>query len=211
MICDDKAFFEWYQKATEEEIHLCEKVEQFGKYFSDMLFADGITKSFVTIQKKLKEDDEYINSTMTLPKELEDFSYSFFTYRIEESEEYEGLFDRERQCLTVVPNCSDSTVLHEMIHLHEFVLNELQLFFHDVVIWSLYRDLVKKIPRLDKIIENLCHIYNDESIYCYGGLHDLLFTLKSFDLDLRMGYELGTVFGYGKLDEIKRIQSDMPL
>lgn len=30
-----------------------------------------------------------------------------------------------------------------------------------------------------------------------GGVHDLTFLLKSFDIDLRMGYKLGTVFGYG--------------
>lgn len=34
----------------------------------------------------------------------------------------------------------------------------------------------------------------------FGGVHDLLFLLKSFDLDLRMNYPLGTVFGYGMAD-----------
>ena len=29
----------------------------------------------------------------------------------------------------------------------------------------------------------------------------MLFLLKSFDLDLKMGYKLGTVFGYGMVDE----------
>jgi hypothetical protein len=30
-----------------------------------------------------------------------------------------------------------------------------------------------------------------------GGCHGMVFYMKSLDLDLRMGYELGTVFGYG--------------
>lgn len=29
----------------------------------------------------------------------------------------------------------------------------------------------------------------------------MLFLLKSFDLDLKMGYKLGTIFGYGMADE----------
>lgn len=31
-----------------------------------------------------------------------------------------------------------------------------------------------------------------------GGNHDILFFLKSLDVDLRCGYTLGTVCGYGR-------------
>ena len=36
-----------------------------------------------------------------------------------------------------------------------------------------------------------------------GGLHDILFLLKSFDLDIRKRYPLGTVFSYGRQNEFQ--------
>ena len=83
-----------------------------------------------------------------------------------------------------------------MIHLHEFVLNEQPLFYHDALPWLLYSDLGKRIVKLDEAILIHIHILNQQAIYNYGGLHDILFLLKSFDLDIRMNYQLGTVFGY---------------
>ena len=43
----------------------------------------------------------------------------------------------------------------------------------------------------------------ESGLYEAGGLHDVLFLLKSFDLDIRKGYDLGTVFGYGRRDDLK--------
>ena len=64
-------------------------------------------------------------------------------------------------------------------------------------------DLKTKIPKLDDIISSHAHLLTGSTIYYRGGLHDILFLLKSFDLDIRMGYPLGTVFGYGRADEFK--------
>lgn len=204
MICNENNFLEWFQQRTEEEHNLANKVFEFGDYFSDMLFRNDLTKNLVSIQVKPDEESDWLDSYMTLPYELEYFDYCWFTYKIEELDDCIGRFDTDKQRLTVTSNYSDSVVLHEMIHLHEFVLNELPLFYHDAVLWSLYRDLLDKIPDIDEKIKEICHIYKSNQIYEQGGLHDILFLLKSFDLDLRMGYELGTVFGYGMIDEINQ-------
>ena len=70
--------------------------------------------------------------------------------------------------------------------------------------WTLYKDLRNKISKLDEIITKHAHVFNESDLYEEGGLHDILFLLKSFDLDIRMGYPLGTVFGYGRIDIFKK-------
>lgn len=77
------------------------------------------------------------------------------------------------------------------------------LFYHDTLLWALYTNLKDKIDDLDKIVLNYAHILNEPSIYDQGGLHDILFLLKSLDLDMRMGYQLGTTFGYDMKNELK--------
>ena len=112
-------------------------------------------------------------------------------------------YDAETNTITVEPDADDSTILHEMIHLHEFLINDQPMYFHDMLYWALYRDLKDKIPKLDEIITGHAHLLTESSLFNQGGLHDILFLLKSFDLDIRMGYPLGTVFGYGRIDDFK--------
>ena len=95
------------------------------------------------------------------------------------------------------------TILHEMIHLHEYVINGLPLYFHDMIFWALYQDLREKIPALDEIVNHHSHQLTQSNLQSAGGNHDLLFLLKSFDLDIRMDYPLGTVFAYGRQDLFK--------
>ena len=91
-----------------------------------------------------------------------------------------------------------------MIHLHEAVLDGLPTYYRDIVLYCLYKDLRDKIPDLDDRIEAHGHILNESLLSNYGGRHDILFLLKSFDLDLKMGYPPGTIFGYGMADDIKK-------
>lgn len=90
-----------------------------------------------------------------------------------------------------------------MIHMYEFVVNGLPSFYHDTLFWCLYKDLRNKINELDEIIDAHNHLLNEQTIYSQGGSHDTLFLLKSFDLDLKNNYPLGTVFGYGLTDWYK--------
>ena len=71
-------------------------------------------------------------------------------------------------------------------------------YYHDILLFSLYDDLRKRVPDLrDRIIAHT-HLISSEKVLLSGGEHDLLFFLKSIDLDLRCGYPLGTVCGYGR-------------
>ena len=51
--------------------------------------------------------------------------------------------------------------------------------------------------KLNQRIRDHLQIANQRNYAQNVGMHDLLFLLKSFDIDLQRGYKLGTVFGYG--------------
>ena len=186
-------WFEYYTSASKEDIHVFEKVQQFSSFFKDMLFEGS--------ENELEE--------LAVPEELAYMDYTWFTYRVMELENSGGYYDHKNQVLAVANTIDEKDynpiILHEMIHLHEDIINEFPLFYHDVLFWNLYSKLKKKIENIDSIIKDNTFLYESLDRYNTGGLHDLLFLLKSFDLDLRMGYELGTVYGYGKREEMQEV------
>ncbi len=86
------------------------------------------------------------------------------------------------------------------------IVNSLPSFYHDALFWALYSHLRKKIEGLDECITNQAHLLNMLDLFNQGGTHDILFFLKSLDLDIRMSYPLGTVFSYGKSKELKDLR-----
>lgn len=202
MIMDEMSFRNWYwYEASPEDIALYERVEEFGDLFADMTFKPG-TKPYELTKCQMKgENGEWINVSESVPEDIEYFDYSRFRYKVGTLPNgAAGIYDHKNSLLTVLPDSEDSVILHELIHLHEELINEQPMYFHDTLYWSLYQDLKKRIPALDDIINDHAHILAGNVIYDIGGTHDILFLLKSFDLDIRMNYPLGTVFGYGKTD-----------
>ena len=202
---DESAFQEWIQKATVIEQKLWQRFIALSDLLDDMLFEEGTAPyELIRCQSKLPDSDEWIEDETPRPPQLAYFSVAWFTVKVEEmAPQYLAYYNRTRQQLCVSPKAveNDAVILHEMIHLYEGVVNELPLFYHDMLYWALYDDLSKKIEGLDGAIKQHAHLLNESSLYNAGGLHDILFLLKSFDLDIRKGYELGTVFGYGRTKE----------
>lgn len=207
MNMDDSWFMEWRCKeATDEEIALFEKVADFQELFDDMLFQENTsTYKLIQCESQPQGSSEWISDVVSLPESLEYFSYTFFHFKIEKMPGYDGCYNHKEQLLSVAPSAAndDGTILHEMIHLHESVINDLPMYYHDMIYWCLYDDLKNKIPKLDEIIADHAHLLTESSIYAKGGLHDILFLLKSFDLDIKKGYSLGTIFGYGRAKEFQ--------
>lgn len=208
---DENKFYTWYvTDATDEERALAQKVEELGwAYFGDMRFeSDSILHDFVIVQTKNNEG-VWVDCTTDLPPSFDPFSYQWFTYHIKEVDPLtQGRFDHEEQSLTISPRYVEDevTILHELIHLHEFVIDELPLYYHELVLWCLYQNLRSKVSNLDIIIKKCVHIYDQDMLNSRAGAHGILFLLKSIDIDLRKGYPLGTVFGYGRKDMIEKIQ-----
>lgn len=190
-------------KVTDLDRKLWEKVIQFSDFFEDMLFTPG-TITYPFLECKISDDNgNEIAPTAVLPVGLHNFNYNSFYYRVREmTPPYMACFNKANYSLKVDPRHIDDdyVILHEMIHMHEFVLEIYPTYYHDAILYSLYHDLRSKIEDLDRRMERQGHIVMQEELAQFGGVHDLLFLLKSFDLDLRMNYPLGTVFGYGMAD-----------
>ncbi len=204
MAVNQETFFQWYNyEATPDDKALLNRVDELGKSFEDMCFRPG-TSSYELTKYELKNSDGTWTETYDcLPGELEYFDYCTFIYKAEKPDDCDGYFSEVDSIFCVPPDAKDYVVLHEMIHLHESVVDDLPLFWHDMLYWALYKDLRNKIPELDEIITRHAHMLNERDLYAMGGNHDILFLLKSFDLDIRMGYPLGTVFAYGRADDFK--------
>ena len=202
---NSERFFEWYTKeASAQERIFVDSVMSLGnEYFGDMRFEAGsITSDFIACQSSIGGGKTWLADEVSLPDALQYFSYDWFSYRIEKMEAKCAYFDWLKQEIVISPEYAndDATILHELIHLHEFVIHDGPWFFHDALLWCLYRDLRGKVENLDTKIEEHGHILNETELQSQGGTHDILFLLKSFDLDLRKGYPLGTVFGYGRTE-----------
>ena len=172
---------------------LFERVGLLGeKYFGDMSFSKDWSSS--------PDYQRLIYRTTDIYPSLEyGFPYEAFQYQIEPLPGITvGRFDPLDYSMTVDPEFKDhdTVLLHEMIHMHEQVINAAPLTYHDALLLYLYKDLKGKIPDLDNLISLHMDFDGQRALSEDGGEHDLLFFLKSYDLDLRTGHPLGTVFGY---------------
>lgn len=211
MNMDERPFFDWYWSgaATEDEIMLVDKVGEFEELFADMLFEPGTdTYNLIQCESQDPETGEWIADEVSRPAELAYFSTTFLKYKVEELDGMLGYYKPDEQLICVSPKGlrKDETILHEMIHVYEALINEQPMYMHDMLLWALYTSLKKRIHKLDDIISSHAHLLNGSTLYLEGGLHDILFLLKSFDLDIRMGYHLGTVFGYGRVEEFQNCE-----
>ena len=180
-----------------------EKFCDFEGYFDDLSFEKGTYTHYMV--KAQTEDHKESNAgwedvTLDPPDELQYFSPTMFTYKISvfEDENTSILLDPKLQMIQVDPSHVDDdiSILHIMIHMYEFSLRELPLFFHDAILWALYNNLRKKIIGLEDLLTEHSHLINGPKYNSYAGSHDMLFLLKSLDIDIRLGKPLGTVYGY---------------
>ena len=202
---DDSWYCGWAMEGGHDrEIALLEKMEDMSPLYGDMLFQRGSkSHDLIVCQTDSFDGNGALDIEDDLPPAIDYFTYFWFHPKVEELEGCNGYFNEAKQeiCVSVDRLDDDRTLMHEMIHLHEFVINQLPMYFHDMLYWALYTELRERIPQLDEIITGHAHLLTGTMLYAEGGTHDILFLLKSFDLDMRMGYPLGTVFGYGKSDE----------
>lgn len=188
---------EYWNQLSINERSIYEKMDKYSDFFSDMLFKpNSSTYEFIFVQ----------NGFSVIPDYIDCFSYDYFKVKVKRLNDCNGAFSCRTQTLYIDLKSieDDSVLLHEMIHLHEYVITDKQpKMFYDAVLWGLYISLKDKIPNLNSIITSNIHILDATDIYNIGGNHSLLFMLKSFDLDLKMNYPLGTVYGYDLAERLK--------
>ena len=205
---DKRNFFEWYNTtANDEEKRLVDSVFEYSEeYFADFRFENGSAVSDFVEMCEYDDDGQSFDSSDPFSPHPD---LLYFDQTVLKSLEYKvkyiddetaGMYSYLTHTLTISPEYLEKkdVLLHELIHIYEGVLDKLPKYYHDVLLYSLLKKLRNNIPDLDDRIILHTHLYYGAEITNSGGDHDILFFLKSLDLDLACGYPLGTVCGYGR-------------
>lgn len=214
MTLNSSQFANWlWNEASPDEHALWDKTaEMMYEHFEDMLFRrDTITESFAKVQVMetkgdIHSDDymdgEWIDEILSLPDQIEYFSADNLRVKIADLPDAKGIFhvrsedDIPEIVIDRKYKDDDTVIAHELIHLFVTLLDEYVPYAHDIVFWALYQGLKTRIDNLDQAITRHLILLNTRDINLEGGKHDLLFFIKSLDMDVRLGTDLGTVFGY---------------
>jgi len=175
-------------------------------YFDDMTFQvndeDSILREFLYVEMTdLNTGTTYQRYDDTIAK-LSSLKYWISGFYVKDLPPgFAGAFNNENGCIEISPeHINDKVViLHEMIHAYIYILSQVDDYYRDVLFLCLYKNLSSKIEDLDKLILYHNNTWHAEITRSQGGSHGILFYLKSLDLDLRCGYELGTVYRYKAL------------
>lgn len=194
---------EWYKNAADNEKELLQTILAYEKeYFDDMTFKpDSIMSPFV---KYPVQDNNGVVSfnNFALPPDLSSISHMNCRFYIGNIEKdfTAGAWNKKEKTLTILPEYSKDkvTILHEMIHIYESALDKYIPSLRDALTLTLYVNIKDTLPDIDARLITRTNFWVADSIIEIGGSHGVLFFLKSIDLDLRCGYELGTVFRYAK-------------
>jgi hypothetical protein len=185
----------WWDNRTPDEMVLHYKILEYDdKYFDDMrLDPVSIVKEYLVFSYDGCGDEDSFDMNMGLEA-------NYYRYFLKKFDNYTGIHDSEERTITIDPRFIEdkAVILHEMIHAHENIVNAEYPFIRDILLLTLYKFLNEKINDLEDRIKAHSHVIPGANIFKLGGNHDVLFYLKSLDLDLRCGYRLGTICGYGR-------------
>lgn len=203
---NERNFQQWlWERASAEERQLYEIIVELSEeFFPDFRFESGtIIDDFIKAESSNDDGRTWFDETIDAPDVLpyfDDVILQTLLYKVEPLANFSGCFDRSDLSITIIPEELDNraTILHELIHIYEFALDLLPKFYHDILLLCLYNDLRSKVSDLDDKVKAHTHVIYGEQITARGGNHDILFLFKSLDLDLKNGYKLGTVCGYGR-------------
>jgi len=186
---------------TAEDQRLATAIFEYeGSYFEDFtLKPNSILHDLlvyeVTSNGKTFEASDYLPTDMELGEN--------YIFKIKKLKGFAGVCNNRLKTLTIDPGYADdpAVILHEMIHAYIDLFQNSKYAIiatlFECLLLRLYNDLKIKIPDLEnRIIEHAHTIKQEDFNSC--GSHGLLFFLKSLDLDLRLGFPLGTVCGYGR-------------
>ena len=192
-------YAEYFESRTEDDSRLQSVILDHESLFDDMcLDVESAVRDFLIYQIQM-DDGQYLEASDDHYIGLGVQCWRFYVRRLRDKDMMGVTYPNERKIVINEPYKNDlPTILHEMIHAHEAILNQFYPFYRDTVMLCLYKELEQKIPNLYQRLIDHAHEYRALEVTEIGGSHDILFFLKSLDLDLRLGYALGTVCGYGR-------------
>jgi hypothetical protein len=190
----------YLESCSHDDMELRELIYEYEhNFFEDMMFDmhSPLLSAFLSGMEDKEDDFDYGEFIF----DLDSYGIRCFVKTIEGSR---GLYDINEKAIYISPENKDNkrVILHEMIHAYEESIRcrKKMPYLFDILFINLYNNLKKKVDNLDDLIlehGNFESAY-DVDVEQEGGSHGILFYLKSLDLDLRLGYKLGTVCGYGR-------------
>jgi hypothetical protein len=200
-----KAFGDYIHSCTDKDRELWERVRDLeDTYFRDMTFqVDSILRDYLQFEIA-NENGVFSPSHTDVCEKLSSLSNAYCRFYVKDlPPRIAGRYNSREKTITISPEYSNNqaVIMHEMIHAYEDSLHSEPDFYRDILFMCLYKELSGKVEDLDSRILAHSHVFEAEIISSYGGAHGMLFFLKSLELDLRCGYKLGTVCGYGR-DEL---------
>lgn len=168
-----------------EEIELQSRVDDLDdQLFGDLLF------------EELLEEDQ--DNEFRLMQPLDELPMDNTIFAINPDIDVHGGYDPLLNIVEIHPeHMDDITIVHEILHVYETYF-EKRHSLRDFWITRLYSRLTEKIPK--SVLDGYCcqlGLLRAQMFYAsdYGD-HSIFFLLKSIDIDMRLGFPVGTVFGY---------------
>ena len=153
-------------------------------YFTDMTLAD-----FPEVMDALDERGE---SWLSPCVEKVRF------YELKESADgTTGAYDPKSKAIGVLDGMDVTTLMHEMIHMYEHQIDELNPSIRQYLAVKIWEKICPQVTDLEARILGHLEPVGLRELENWGGQHDVLFLLKSYDIDLQLGLKLGTTMGYG--------------
>jgi len=130
-------YHEWFENKTEKEEDLELFILLQEDLFSDMLFEKGS----ITGDYMLRDGKHLIFETGLSIDE------QYFRFIVEDIEKYDAFTDVNSRKIVVDKKHikNKPTILHEMIHAHEFILEKRKPLLKEIVLLELYKDLKPKL------------------------------------------------------------------
>ena len=177
----------------------------------DEYFGDLTLRDYPGITAKLAEEYDDGGYLLHLPSVEHVALFSIGTF---DDGDTTGCYYRKTKSITLATEDGGgipyNNLLHEMIH---FYIHELEgdradesgssrpdQSLKQYIAVKLWLKLSESVPDLDQRAQDFVELTDHDELEHKGGEHDLLFFLKSLELDVKCGYPLGTVFGYGRAD-----------
>lgn len=182
--------YEWWNFRPDNVLQVCEKIKEYEAYFTDMsLNKNGLLKNYLASPLDNPLDELLLYNPSSCFKvcvnDLTGYGYA-------------GCVNKQNRILAI-DNLSANkkeVILHEMIHAHEILLEEKSILLRDALLLELYNKLKPIYPTLDQMIKHHANFYRYKQTVADYGEHDILFLLKSLELDDVLKVKPGTVFGY---------------
>lgn len=185
-------YTKWFTNRTPAEKALQRLAFSFEeKYFSDLRLRAP------SIKRRLLQYEVRTNAGTSIETEDADISLHAWAFKLRRSSLWAGLCACNSRTIYVKPDLPEkdhrATLLHEMIHAYE---HELSPAVREWLLLDFYRKMQRRIGQ--RSLHRLMDISTHMTVH--NSIHGLLFLMKSLDIDLRMKWPRGTVFGYGRDD-----------